>query len=88
MEALGLSLADINNSTPEQIHSLIRGMNIAGADSIFVAATNFRAIDVIAAVEAETGLPVITSNQAAIWKGLDLLGIRGGRPGFGRLLQA
>lgn len=88
MEALGLPLADINDSTPEQIHAVIRKMNITGADSLFVAATNFRAIDVIDALERETGLPVVTSNQAAIWKALGLLGIRGGRPGFGRLLRA
>lgn len=88
MQALGLPIADINDSTPEQIHAEIRKMDIAGADSIFVAATNFRAIDVVDKVESETGLPVVTSNQAAIWKGLALLGFHGGRPGFGRLLQA
>lgn len=88
MDALGLPLADINDSTPDQIYARIRKMDLTGADAIFVAATNFRAIDVIERIEAETGLPMVCSNQAALWAALDLLGIRGGRPGFGRLLRA
>jgi maleate cis-trans isomerase len=85
--ALGLDLAAINDSTPEDIYRLTRKIDFAGSDAIFIAATNFRAIDVIEALEADTGLPVVTSNQAAFWMAQKKLGIAIERPGFGRLLR-
>lgn len=88
LDALGLDLAAINDTKPEEILAIIRRKNLRDADSIFIAATNFRAIDIIDTVEAETGLPVVTSNQAALWAALEMLKYRGQRPGFGRLLKA
>jgi maleate isomerase len=85
--ALGLDLAAINDSTPEEIYRLTRKADFSGSDAIFIAATNFRAIDVIEALEADTGLPVVTSNQAALWMALRKLGVTVTRPGFGRLLR-
>jgi maleate isomerase len=88
LSALGLELAAINDSPPGKIYQAVRRLDLAGADAIFIAATNFRALDVIEAVEADTGLPVVTSNQAALWQALGILGVERRRPGFGRLLNA
>ena len=41
----------------------------------------------IAALEAELGRPVVTSNQAALWCALRTAGIADAIPGLGRLLQ-
>ena len=54
-------------------------------DAIFLSCTNLRTLDVIAVIEAETGLPVLSSNQVLGWHmarlaGLDPLGR------FGRLM--
>ena len=84
--ALGLELAAINDATPEDIMRAVRQLDLT-ADAVFIAATNFRAIDVIETIEAETGRPVVTSNSAAIWMALRLLGVPAGAPGFGRLLS-
>lgn len=86
--ALGLELVAINNSRPEQIYQAARKLDPSHADAIFIAATNFRAIDVIDAIEADTGRPVVTSNQAAMWMALGVLGVSREKAGFGRLLTA
>jgi len=86
-KALGLELVDINNSSPAQVYRWAKMLKTDGADGIFIAATNFRALDIIDILEADTGLPVVTSNQNAMWMALNMPGIRGGVKGFGRLLR-
>src|SRR5581483_7357264 len=63
---------------------------LAGADEvdgIVISCTNIRAVGAIAPLEAELGLPVVTSNQAAVWQILRLLGTAEGVAGYGRLLE-
>lgn len=55
-------------------------------EAIFISCSNFRTLDILAEVEAETGLPVVTSNQAALWGTLRAIGDRRALPGAGRLL--
>jgi maleate cis-trans isomerase len=43
------------------------------ADGIFLSCTNTTQIDIIAPLEAETGKPVVNSNQATIWASLKRL---------------
>jgi maleate isomerase len=38
-----------------------------GADAVFLSCTNLRTLDVIDALEAELGIPVLSSNQALAW---------------------
>ncbi|HDV6318751.1 Asp/Glu racemase [Burkholderia multivorans] len=56
------------------------------ADAIFLSCTTAATLDLIAPLEAETGLPVITSNQAAFWHTLRVMGRPTSIPGLGRLL--
>jgi maleate isomerase len=87
IDALGLPLADINNTRPDQILDAIRAKDLRGADSIFIAATNFRAIDVVDEIEQTFGLPVVTSNQCSLWKALKLLGVSHPYERYGQLLR-
>ena len=57
------------------------------ADACFISCTAIRSGAVIAALEAEIGMPVITSNQVFVWHGLRLLGITDHMPGYGRLMR-
>lgn len=75
LTALNMGLAEINSQAPGTVYQRVRDLDTSNADGIFVAATNFRAADVIDALEADTGLPVVTANQAALWVGLRALGI-------------
>ena len=56
------------------------------ADGIFISCTNFRTIEIIEQLEADTGKPVVTSNQASMWIALKVLGVAGPK-GYGRLFQ-
>lgn len=55
------------------------------AGAIFASCTNLRTFGIIAAAEAELGVPVISSNQALMWHLLGLGGIDAGGWGPGRL---
>ncbi len=85
--ALGFALADINDAVPETIFRAARRLELRDADALFIAATNFRAIDVIELLEADLGVPVVTSNQAAMYKALLLMGVRSPIKGYGKLLR-
>ena len=38
-----------------------------GIDALFLSCTNLRTLDIIEKLEAETGLPVLSSNQVLAW---------------------
>lgn len=54
-----------------------------GIDALFASCTNLRSFGILDTVERQTGLPVVSSNQALIWHMLRLAGIdaRGWGPG-------
>ncbi|MCE2950420.1 MAG: maleate cis-trans isomerase [bacterium] len=54
-------------------------------EAVFISCSNFRTLDILAQVEQETGRPVVTSNQAALWGTLRAIGDRRALPGGGRL---
>ncbi|NKJ44801.1 MULTISPECIES: maleate cis-trans isomerase family protein [unclassified Novosphingobium] len=58
----------------------------SGADLVFLSCTAIRAFDVIADLERDLGLPVISSNQAMLWWCLRQAGLRDRIPALGRLL--
>jgi maleate isomerase len=57
----------------------------AEIDALFVSCTSLRLLDAAAAIEAELGLPVTSSNHAMIWHSLRLAGVDDAVPGLGRL---
>jgi maleate isomerase len=57
----------------------------ARADAIFISCTALPAIGAIAEIEARTGKPVVTSNQASAWAMMRHAGIDQGPAGYGRL---
>lgn len=58
----------------------------ADADALFISCTALRSAAVAAEIEAATGRPVVTSNQATAWTALRLCGDDRPRPEFGRLM--
>ncbi len=57
-----------------------------GADALLITCTDFPTLPLLAGLEAETGLPVVTSNQATFRAALRAAGIADRFSGFGRLL--
>lgn len=60
---------------------LARRVLTPDAEAVFLSCTNLPTYDAIAGIEAELGLPVVTSNQATLWAALDLLGLAAVGPG-------
>jgi len=71
---------------PEDLYRQIRRGVPAGSDSVIVAGSGFRAIEVIEPIEADLGIPVLTSNQAGLWQCLRLANVHAPVAGGGRLL--
>ena len=57
------------------------------ADSVFIAGTGFRCVAIIEALEAALGRPVVTANQASLWRCLRLAGVGDAVHHYGRLLS-
>jgi len=88
MKGLGLvSNLDIGKEPPSTAYRLAREVFRPEADAVFISCTNFRTIEVIEALEADLGKPVVTSNQASLWKALRVGGIREKIFGYGSLLE-
>lgn len=71
---------------PRAIAEQVRAAAVP-ADACFISCTAVRSAVVIADLEAELGMPVVTSNQVMAWHALRHLGVRQRISGFGRLLD-
>jgi maleate isomerase len=79
---------EIASVPPEAIVEAGRSIPGPGAEALFISCTGLQGHAAIARLEALTGKPVVTSNQAQVWEALSLLDY--GRPvhGYGRLLES
>ena len=55
------------------------------ADALFISCTALRSVSVVDRIEEKIGRPVVTSNQAAVWRCLAACGALPGRYAPGRL---
>lgn len=86
----GLNLerdSDMVRVTPGFIRDFAAALDQPEADAIFISCGALRSIEIIEELEAMTGKPVITSNQAMAWDAMRLAGIADRVEGFGRLLR-
>lgn len=60
----------------------------ADAEALFISCTALRSAEVASKIEEEIGRPVVTSNQAAAWKVLDIAGIEPRVSCYGQLLSS
>ena len=81
----GLGTQAHGSISTETVRALALEVVRPETQAIFISCSNFRTLDILAQVEQATGLPVITSNQAALWGTLRAIGDRRGMPGAGRL---
>jgi maleate cis-trans isomerase len=94
-EAAGLAvvgfhrLEDVTNiyaETAARTCVVARRADTPDAEAVFVSGTGLPTVEVIEALEAELGKPVITAVQALMWRALRLAGHRQPVRGHGRLL--
>jgi maleate isomerase len=85
---VGLGITEnpkIAKVNPERVMDLARSVS-SGADGVFISCTNLPTIGVIEIIEADLGIPVVTSNQASMWAALKGLRL-GGVEGYGTLMR-
>lgn len=71
----------------EAVAAHVRASFVAGSDAMLVTCTDFPALPLIETLEAELGVPVVTSNQATFRAALRAAGVADRFPSFGRLLR-
>jgi maleate isomerase len=70
---------------PGQLYEWARAHVPAEAEAVFIGGNGFRTVGVIAALEEDLGVPVLTANQVLCWHLLRLAGTRAPVVGYGRL---
>jgi maleate isomerase len=80
---------DMGKVKPEETYRLAQDVarSAPRADGILVSCGNLRSFEAIEPLETDTGLPVVTSNQAGLWQALRLVGVNEHLPNLGRLLR-
>ena len=88
MRGLGIARGrDMARVEPRDIARLALDACTSHCDGIFLSCTALRAVEVIDAIEDETGRPVVTSNQALVWRMLRQIGVLDPVAGPGRLFR-
>jgi len=80
---------DMGKVSPEETYRLAREVvrSARKADGVLISCGNLRTFEAIQALEVDTGLPVVTSNQAGLWQALRMAGIKDRLTSLGRLLR-
>ena len=73
--------------TPAYWKAFAQEIDRPEADAIFLSCGGIRALEVVEEIEALTGKPVITSNQAQFWSCLRRAGMPDRLEGFGRIFS-
>jgi maleate isomerase len=80
---------DMGKVLPDKTYALAKEVarSAPDADGILISCGNLRSFEAIEALEKDTGLPVVTSNQAGLWQALRMVGIHDPLPRLGQLLS-
>jgi len=83
------AMADVDRVTQQDLIAFGEKVRTSApdADSLLVSCGGFRTLEIIAPLEARTGVPVISSMPHGLWAGARLVGLSGAAPGYGRLLS-
>ncbi|MGH7266963.1 MAG: maleate cis-trans isomerase family protein [Candidatus Rokuibacteriota bacterium] len=80
-----LAMSEVPRVPPERIRTLVASLDRRAADAVVLLATDLPTFSIIESLESEIGLPVLTSNQALLWRALRVCRNPAAVPGLGRL---
>jgi maleate cis-trans isomerase len=78
---------NIYDETPERAGQLMKQVDAAGVDAIFVSGVGMPTIDALEKAEANLGKPIISSIAATMWNALRISGVQSQIQGYGSLLS-
>jgi len=71
----------------ERVYDMVMEIDHPEATAVFISCTNFWSVGAIEALETALGKPVISAVQASFWHCLEVSGVNGAKPGYGRLFD-
>lgn len=80
-----VAMREVPTVDASRLLPFVRSIPRAGADALVLLATDLPCFGTLAALEAELGIPVLTSNQTLLWRALRRLGAKDALPALGRL---
>jgi maleate cis-trans isomerase len=80
-------VTDIYSETEERAAELARRADTPEAQAVLISGTGLPTVGALEPLERELGKPVVSSNQACLWRALRLAGVSEPVTGFGRLLR-
>jgi maleate isomerase len=80
-------VVNIYDEPEERAAELARQADTPEAQAVLISGTGLPTVGVLERLERDLGKPVISSNQACLWRTLRLAGVAEPVPGFGRLLS-
>jgi arylmalonate decarboxylase len=89
LEGLGLeAIGDPGKVTQADLQQFCAGVfkRASKTDALLVSCGGLRTLELVAPLEQQCGVPVVSSTPHALWAGMRLLGLRVKAPGYGRLL--
>jgi maleate isomerase len=75
-----LSNLDKGRLEPSAAYDAARTLDVSEADAVMISCTNWRTIDVLAALETDLGVPAISSNLVTLWGLLGVAGLEAAYP--------
>jgi arylmalonate decarboxylase len=83
------AIADVDKVTQNDLVEFATRVRESAPDanSVLLSCGGFRTLEIIAPIEARTGVPVISSMPHGLWAGARLVGLSGAAPGYGTLLS-
>jgi maleate isomerase len=73
---------------PFSSYPIIKKWDVNESEGIFISCTNWRTFEIIEYLEKDLKKPVITSNQAALWHALRIIGVKDRLNGLGKLFES
>lgn len=90
MKGLGLeAIGSAEKVTQADLHTFSAGVFRQASkspDALLVSCGGLRTLEILAPLEKETSVPVVSSLPHALWAGMRLLDLKAKAPGYGRLL--
>jgi maleate cis-trans isomerase len=80
-------VTDIYAESEERAAELARLADAPEAEAVLISGTGLPTVGMLERLEGELGKPLISSNQACLWRALRLAGVLEPVGGFGRLLR-
>lgn len=88
MKGLGFQYEwQIGNASPAEVYKLAKSADNPNIDGVFISCTGLPTVDILEELEHDIGKPVISANQASVWRALRMAGIRENSQGLGKLMR-